>query len=169
MHKTSLSASLTPRARFAHARATIASTLRKDDGIEVSIPNIIVAIVVSLVVIGSVIAGIVFVVPFAQDSTAKSDLQTVQSAQQVYYSQTAPPAYGTAAQLVAKGSILKSGAQVAIVAAGDKWCAGVRSDAGHNFWLYAGTTEVQSTIPTPTEAGITCPSVATIAASTGIK
>jgi type II secretory pathway pseudopilin PulG len=157
MHETPRGVSLTARARVAQARDTIASTLRKDDGIEVSIPNIIVAIVVSLVVIGSVIAGIVFVVPFAQNSTAQSDLQTVQSAQQVYYSQTAPPAYGTGTQLVTKGSILKSDNKIIVLASGDSWCGGILSDAGQYFWLYGGTTIIQSTYPSSAQAGMVCP------------
>ncbi|QNE48674.1 hypothetical protein F1C58_16585 (plasmid) [Glaciihabitans sp. INWT7] len=158
--------------RFAHARLSAKSVLSNKDGLEVSIPNIIVAIVVSLVVIGAVVAGIVFVVPFAQDSTARSDLQTVQSAEQVYYAQAAPPTYGSGAELVAKGSILKSDKKIKIVAQGDLYCAGVLSAAGHYYWVFSKTTTVQDTLPTAnpdTGAGMTCPTEPQIAASSDLK
>lgn len=148
---------------------TIKNVLTGKDGIEVSIPNIIVAIVVSLVVIASVVAGVVFIVPWAQNSAAQGDLQTVQSAQQVYYAQAAPPVYGTAAQLVASKAILASSKNVVIVAGGDNYCAATASATGIVYYLTSATTTVTTAVPAPlgTSPVVTCPTNAAVKAFTG--
>ena len=155
---------------------TIKNVLTGKDGIEVSIPNIIVAIVVSLVVIASVVAGVVFIVPWAQDSAAQGDIQTVQSAQQVYYAQTAPPSYGSAPQMVASKAILAApGKKVTITlddAPSDTYCVGALSATGRAYWLTSATTTVTSTYsatPVGGPSGAVCPTAATIGASAGIQ
>lgn len=156
-------ASIRDRVRVSlEARSTAASVLRNRDGIEVSIPNIIVAIVVSLVVIASVVAGVVFLIPFAQNSSAQSNLQTVQAAQQVYFAQAAPPVYGTGAELVAKKALLSSDKKVAIGLSPTKeqYCAGALSDTGNVYYLTSESTTVVTAIP-----AAFCPSIAAITAS----
>lgn len=137
------------------------SVLRNKDGIEVSIPNIIVAIIISLVVIASVVAGVVFLIPFAQNSSAKGDLQTVQSAEQIYYAQAAPPVYGGTAQLVEKKALVASPTKkvaINVSADGQSYCAGIVSAAKGYYWVSSGNTEVQDTVPDaaacPTKAQI---------------
>lgn len=150
---------------------TIKNVLTGKDGIEVSIPNIIVAIVVSLVVIASVVAGVVFIVPWAQDSSAKGDIQTVQSAQQIYFARVAPTSYGTAAQLVTSKAILASDKNVAIKANNNDYCIGTVSATKTYYWLTSGTTTIvsgtsASTLAVgggiPTINGLACPTVAQI-------
>lgn len=72
--------------RISAAASARGRVLKSDDGIEVSIPNIIVAVTISLAIIAAVILGVITLVPWAQEGAAKSDLATIQTAQQVYSS-----------------------------------------------------------------------------------
>ena len=134
--------------RSAVANRSVKSVLTNKDGIEVSIPNIIVAIVVSLVVIASVVAGIVFIVPFAQNSQAQGDLQTVQSAEQLYYAQAAPPSFGTGAQLTAAKSVLKSNKPIGITVTGGEYCAASLSATGKVYYATSLSSVITDTRPT---------------------
>ena len=89
-------------------RMSIMNVLRGRAGIEVSVTNIIVAIGVSLAVMIGVAASVIYVLPWAQNSQAQSDLSSIQSAETTYFSQKAPVAYGTVAELVAENALLKS-------------------------------------------------------------
>lgn len=155
-----MSSNLPHAARF--GQPTVSDLLRRrKDGIEVSIPNIIVAITISLIVILAVVAGVVFLIPFAQDSTAKGEVQTIQSAQQIYYAQAAPPRYGTIPELVQKKAVIASPSKkvaVTIAADGQTFCVGVRSDTGKHYWGFSGSSEPTDTAP----AGVACPTVAQI-------
>jgi type II secretory pathway pseudopilin PulG len=152
------------------------NVLTGKDGIEVSIPNIIVAIVVSLVVIASVVAGVVFIVPWAQNSAAQGDIQTVQSAQQLYYSQQAPPTYGSAKALVDAQALLSSEKAIAIKANRTSYCVGTVSGDDKYYWITSATTTITSTYSATAvggTGGVVCPTIAQIdtidAAKTGIK
>jgi hypothetical protein len=155
---------------------TLKNVLTGKDGIEVSIPNIIVAIVVSLVVIASVVAGVVFIIPWAQDASAQGDIQTVQAAEQIYYAQQAPAAYGTASDLVTTKAILASDKDVAIKANANEYCVATKSAHGNYYWLTSATTTIYGgpgKITPPVVGALTCPTVAQIGAlitaSTGIS
>jgi type II secretory pathway pseudopilin PulG len=139
---------------------TYRSTLRSRDGIEVSIPNIIVAVAVSIALIAGTILGVVWIVPWTQDQSAKSQLGTVQSAEQLYYAQN--NAYGTLTQLTTKGagtnSTLVGGKdKMAVNANGDGYCVYIKSDHGTEFWATEASTKVLTDNPRTSAGGATCP------------
>ncbi|WIE80830.1 hypothetical protein [Curtobacterium sp. MCSS17_016] len=142
---------------------TYRSTLRSRDGIEVSIPNIIVAVAVSIALIAGTILGVVWIVPWTQDQAAKSQLGTVQSAEQLYYAQNND--YGTLAELTSKtassNSTLVGGKdKLAVNATADGYCVYIKSDHGTSFWATEASTKVQTTNPGTSAGGATCPTTA---------
>lgn len=150
-------------------RAAYSTTLRRKDGIELSIPNIIVAVSISIAIIAAVVVSVVWIVPWTQDNNAQSQLSTVQSAEQLYYAQN--NAFGTLTQLTTSGtaangdktnSTLVSGKGKIVInvsSGGDGYCAVIKSDHGGNgFWVTEGSTDVKSSKPTD-PAGATCPTV----------
>lgn len=124
--------------------------LRNKDGIEVSLPSLIITVGLSIVIVGSVVLGGIFAIPFTQNAAAKGDLTTVASSEAVYYGNSASgtPSYGTAALLVSTKAIVASQKPVAIKvpAAGtvgyDRYCIGTKSQTGTYFWMVSGSSTV---------------------------
>ncbi|KQO98706.1 hypothetical protein [Leifsonia sp. Leaf264] len=155
--------------RFLTNIAARKTVLSKKDGIEVSIPNIIVAVTISLAIIASVILGVIVLVPWAQQGAATSDLSTVQTAEQLYASKAGAGAYGDGATLVSAKSILDSKKPIVIRQGTDTttvvgvstpvWCAGIKSADGKYFWATSASSDVTDgkTAVAPTIVGVTCP------------
>ena len=145
-------------------RMSIMNVLRGRAGIEVSVTNIIVAIGVSLAVMIGVAASVIYVLPWAQNSQAQSDLSSIQSAETTYFSQKAPVAYGTVAELVAEKALLKSEKRVAITVSANKqaYCAGTVSGAGKYYYITHESTDPTDTVPAAGVIGVTCPTPAQI-------
>jgi type II secretory pathway pseudopilin PulG len=142
---------------------TYRSTLRSRDGIEVSIPNIIVAVAVSIALIAGTILGVVWIVPWTQDQNAKSQLGTAQSAEQLYYAQN--NTYGSLAQLTSKtsssNSTLVGGKdKMAINASTDGYCVYIKSDHGTEFWATEASTKIVTSNPGTSAGGASCPTSA---------
>jgi len=152
--------------RFGTMAGSYRSVFRGKDGIEVSIPNIIVAVAVSIALIAGTILGVVWIVPWSQDNNAKSELGTVQSGEQLYYAQQNN--YGTLAQLTSNGtdsngnstnSTLIAGKNklnIAVSADGSGYCAYIKSDHNTPYWVTEGSTDVQASKPTDA-GGAVCP------------
>lgn len=155
------------QSRFTAVSATYRDALRSKDGIEVSIPNIIVAVAVSIALIAGTILGVVWIVPWSQDNNAKSELGTVQSAEQLYYAQQ--NTYGTLDQLTAAGTdsngnstnstLIAGSSKLNIAASANGYCAFIKSDHQTPFWVTEGSTKVQTSVPTDA-GGVTCPTSA---------
>ncbi len=142
-------------------RDTYRSTLRDRAGIEVSIPNIIVAVAVSIALIAGTILGVVWIVPWTQDQNAKSQLGTVQSAEQLYYAQNNK--YGSLSDLTSKSassnSTLVGGKDnMKVTGVTDGYCAWIKSDHGTSFWVTEASTEIKTSNPGTSAGGASCPS-----------
>jgi type II secretory pathway pseudopilin PulG len=133
--------------------------LTSNDGIEVSIPNIIVAITISIAVIASVVLGVIWVVPWAQDNAAKGQLQTIQSAEQLLFADA--NTYGDKTTLTTpvgnKQYLLDSDSHYVVTGDKTSYCAGIYSDSGNVFWVSSKSAKVTTTPP----AGVTCPAAPT--------
>lgn len=155
------------RERIANAKGAYAlnSVFRDRDGIEVSIPNIIVAVSVSIAIIAAVIIGVVWVVPWAEDNNAQSALSTIQNAEQLYFAQN--NIYGTPEQLVSSGSnqvLLKGNTAFNITASKLGYCAVVAdTSTGNDFYADSASAVISSSAPT--DSPVTCPDPKTAATS----
>ncbi len=129
--------------------------LKRRDGIEVSIPNIIVAISISVAVLLAAAVGAMAVIPMANDATAKSTIGSVKTAQEIFLASGADPdndglsEYATGPQLVAAKYVQKNAsAKVTITATGSgataAFCVAVLSDTGTIWYGVSGDTEIKS-------------------------
>lgn len=144
--------SMRDRLALAKSERTRVGVFLSNDGIEVSIPNIIVAVSVSIALIAAVIIGVIWIVPWTQDQNAKSQLSTVQSAEQLYYAQNS--VYGTITQLqdnsTGKASLLAGNSTFfmnVVTTSPGSYCVGIKSSTGAKFYADSNSTNITSTQP----------------------
>ncbi|MFE6966779.1 hypothetical protein ACFVAJ_16845 [Agromyces sp. NPDC057679] len=158
-----------PRPTLRSAVADRLTILRRRDGIEVSIPNIIVAISISVAVLLAAAVGAITVIPMANDATAQGTVSAVKTAQEIYIAKNRA-GYATGAQLIAEKFVQKNGSNVAITQSGTGaaaiFCVGVLSDSGKTWWGVSGATNIVDTIPA---APAGCPTAAQVAAATDLS
>ncbi|GAA4188808.1 hypothetical protein GCM10022288_15630 [Gryllotalpicola kribbensis] len=178
-----------PNARFSpHQKAaatlmttapirTRRATLFDDAGIEVSIPNIIVAVSVSIAVIAAVVLGIVWIVPWSEDNNARSEASTIQQAEQLYFANmnsftdraglTSAATSGIDPTLKLKALADSSSENYAIAASSSGYCLGIKSRTGKLFWATSETQTITQAAVAPAYASPvpTCPDPATFGAT----
>lgn len=170
--------SATSRDAFRSALRSRLGVLRKEDGagITLSASEATFMLGVSIAVILGVIAGLIWLLPWGQDIAAKNDLQTVHSAEQVYFASagTSSPRYGSGAELISEKALLASDKKVAVVANGDTFCIGTASASGQVFWMTSSSTEAFTTRPPAVNGktpGVTtnCPTEADVRSAPALK
>ncbi|AYG03421.1 hypothetical protein [Gryllotalpicola protaetiae] len=146
--------------------------LRSAAGIEVSIPQIIVAVSVSIAVIGAVVLGVVWIVPWAEDNSAKSEASTIQSAEQLFHANS--NAFGSRDALSSNtstpdGTAFKAlsdnpAEHFAIATSDDGYCLGIESRTGRFFWSSSESQTITQSAIAPAASGTApaCPSPAVI-------
>lgn len=137
------------------ARSTRNHAVRDDGAIDLA--SIMVGVLV-MGILGSIIAAAVFmVIPWAQDSAAKSSIDGVNTAESVTRVQTSSTGSGTYADMPALVSrkLIQSSTKVAVGVPGaaDCYVAVSRSDSGKVFW---STDKVRAPLELTGSSAVTC-------------
>lgn len=140
------------------------AVLKDKKGLSASLPEVLGAVGIGILLLGLVGFGIGAGISFAQDSGAKGTLESVKSAQLLHqtktekftadvksFTDTNPPALS--------GDV--SNLKMTVSADGRNFCAGIESTsmAHTKFWINSKTGKITEgdTPPTATVAGVACP------------
>ncbi|WP_159599187.1 hypothetical protein [Agromyces humi] len=143
----------------------LASHLQKNvadrSGLEVSIPNIIVAIAISVAVLLAAVFGAVTVIPYTQDATTQSTLDAFADAEQISISKDG--VFQDHQGLINAGYLQHSGNRIAATFDNDEFCAAMASPSGAIFW-----TKDDQPVPflSATQPEANCPTTADVSAAT---
>jgi hypothetical protein len=146
---------------FGEARSAL-STLKDKRGLSTSIPESLGALGLGIIVLATAGIGIGAAFNYGQDSSAKSTLDAVQSAQVLYQGKNAT--YGDVAALTTgtDPALPKTQSHLNIVKSATDYCAAIKSDSMFpaSYWVTARSGELfttkaaaQAKVPT----GMTCP------------
>jgi len=150
-------------AAFAEPR-TPATVLKDKRGLSASLPEVLGAVGISILVLGLAGFGIGAGINFANDSGAKSTLESVNSAQILH--QTKNNTFGTLEALTTGDSPALSSkpdnVAIAVSSDGRNYCAVVESGSmSHTkFWITSKDGKVVEAAPDAAKAGVTCPTAA---------
>jgi len=139
---------------------TLTQVLKDKRALSASLPEVLGAIVISVIVLGLVGAGIGAGIAFAQDSGAKATLESVKSAQLLYQAKNGG-VFGDLDALTAGEAPALTGdvANVRIALSDDNrnYCAFAQSGSmfGTTYWLTAKTGTILEAAPT--DLGFACP------------
>jgi hypothetical protein len=140
-------------------RQSIKSVLTNKRGISASLPEVIGAVTISVILIGGSAFGLAAGYNASQDADAKSTLNAVKSAQVLNQSKT--EGYGTFEELTTgeDPALTANPDKLKIEASTTNYCAVVKSGSmfGATYWMTAKSGKVLEKAPTAAEAGVTCP------------
>lgn len=140
------------------------TVLKEKRGLSASLPEVLGAVGIGILLLGLVGFGIGAGINFAQDSGAKGALESVKSAQLLHQSKT--NAFGSLEELTtadgtgaAALSVKPDNVTITVSADKRNYCALVVSGSmGHTpFWVTAKTGKIVDKEPTAAEAGVACP------------
>ncbi|MFF2053700.1 hypothetical protein ACFVU2_19005 [Leifsonia sp. NPDC058194] len=137
------------------------ATLSDKRGLSASIPEILGAIAIGVVVLATTGFGIAAGYNYSQDSSAKSLLESVKSAQTLYQSKN--QTFGALTDLTSGTPAALDGnpTNVAITADTTDYCAVSKSGSmgGTEYWITAKSGTIVTLQPTAAQAGVTCPTL----------
>ncbi|MFJ2662649.1 hypothetical protein [Arthrobacter koreensis] len=130
-------------------------------GLSTSIAESLGSIGLGVLLLVGLTVGIGAAWNYGQDSTAKSTLDSVKSAQVLQKAKTG--SYGTVENLTdgADPALTSVSDDLKITASETDYCAVVksRSMTGPTYWMTAKTGKVLDAAPSAAEAGVTCPTI----------
>lgn len=136
-------------------------TLSNKRGLSASIPEILGAIAIGVVVLATTGFGIAAGYNYSQDSSAQSLLDSVKSAQTLYQSKN--QTFGQLTDLTSGTPAALDGSptNVAIAATATDYCAVSKSGSmgGTEYWITAKSGKVVTTAPTLAQSGVACPTL----------
>lgn len=128
-------------------------------GLSTSIAESLGSLGIGVLVLVGLAIGIGAAWNYGQDSSAKSTLDSVKSAEVLHKAKTG--SYGTVADLTtgADPALTSASENLKIAATETDYCAMVksRSMTGPTFWMTAKTGKILEAAPTAAEAGVACP------------
>lgn len=145
---------------FAESR-TPSAVLKDKRGLSASLPEVLGAVGIGILVLGLAGFGIGAGINFSQDSGAKSTLESVKSAQILH--QTQSNTFGTLAELTGGESPALStkpdNVNITVSADGRNYCAIVESGsmAHTKYWITSKDGKVVEAAPDAAAAGVACP------------
>ena len=135
------------------------SVLADKRGISTSITESLGAIAMGIAAMVGITVAIGFAINYAQDSSAKSTLDAVKSAEILHKSKTG--SYGDQNMLTTgqEPALSKSSEDLMIVADEKNYCAAIESSSmfSPSYWVTSKSGELLEEKPTTEAAGIACP------------
>lgn len=135
------------------------STLADKRGLSTSIAESLGSLGLGIVVLATAGIGIGAAYNYGQDSSAKSTLDAVKSAQVLYQAKNSSFADVAALTGGTDPALPKGAASLNIVKTVTDYCAAIKSDSMFpaSYWMTARSGQVLTAKPAVTAAGVTCP------------
>jgi len=137
------------------------SVLTNKRGMSFSLPEVLVAVGLSIGGAALVTVGIASAINFSKDSGAKTALDSVKSAQILYQQKTG--SFGSLEQLTTgeTPALTDSPANFKLAQTETNYCGIVRSTSmsAPTYWITAKSGKILETAPTAAQAGVACPTL----------
>lgn len=159
MLKTHSEEIITPELNGFGEPISTGSVLADKRGLSTSLSESLGSLALGILVIAGLAVGIGAAYNYGQDSSAKSNLDAVKSAQILHQGKTGTFGDISALSTGEDPALTKTAPSLAVTVGDRNFCAAIESGSMFktNYWLTSKTGEVLTTKPTPAEAGVTCP------------